>query len=324
MFERYTERARRVVFFARYEALEFGSPFIEPEHIVLGIARERVRGIGAIGPQLHDELREEFSAAKMRGEKLQKRVDLPLANASKRILAYAAEEAERLGHHHIGTEHLLLGVLRERGTLAQQALERRGFTLETLREQMGASPADPDAEFRHPRTIRPGDGVQFIELAYNPATESLIVEMRRYTQHGPISRISARHRNAEQYEPIANPPGNISHTGPVTCDLQPIVLFLEVECHDGGGDFHDVLCYNLLTKELTVAVPVESLVVEGHHRRVWITELHSLSADGTLLYFRFAVEREAASGTQVEYSLARIRLGERKPEILSPLKDVFY
>ena len=59
-------------------------------------------------------------------EKIATSVDLPFSNESKRVLAYAAEEAERLGHKHIGTEHLLLGLLREEKCLAAQILQERG------------------------------------------------------------------------------------------------------------------------------------------------------------------------------------------------------
>jgi hypothetical protein len=61
-------------------------------------------------------------------------VDLPLSNESKRVLAYAAEEAERLAHKHIGTEHLFLGLLREKKSLAAQLLSERGVALEQMRE----------------------------------------------------------------------------------------------------------------------------------------------------------------------------------------------
>ena len=63
-------------------------------------------------------------------------VDLPLSNESKRVLAYAAEEAERLGHKQIGTEHLLLGLLREEKCFAAQMLEERGLRLSRVREQL--------------------------------------------------------------------------------------------------------------------------------------------------------------------------------------------
>jgi ATP-dependent Clp protease ATP-binding subunit ClpC len=136
MFERYTERARRVVFFSRYEASEFGSPYIEPEHFLLGLLRER----SALGDLLPasltlDAARSEFQKILPVGEKTSTSVDLPLAHTVKRTLMYGAEEAERLGAKHIGPQHLLLGLLWEE-SLASAMLRRHGLDLASLREKI--------------------------------------------------------------------------------------------------------------------------------------------------------------------------------------------
>src|SRR5271157_5115660 len=115
MFERYTEKARRVIFFARYEASQFGSPYIETEHLLLGLLREDkalanrfLRSHAAV-----ESIRKQIEGHTAPREKVSTSVDLPLSHECKRVLAYGAEEAERLTHKHIGTEHLLLGLLRE-------------------------------------------------------------------------------------------------------------------------------------------------------------------------------------------------------------------
>src|SRR5208337_412812 len=115
MFERYTEKARRVIFFARYEASQFGSPYIETEHLLLGLLREDkaltnrfLRSHASV-----ESIRKQIEGHTTIREKVSTSVDLPLSNECKRVLAYAAEEAERLSHKHIGTEHLLLGLFRE-------------------------------------------------------------------------------------------------------------------------------------------------------------------------------------------------------------------
>ncbi len=148
MFERYTEKARRVIFFARYEASQYGSPYIETEHLLLGLLREdhalsrRILGAGGTFKDLVfsessiDVIRHKISERGMLGEKLPTSVDLPLSNESKRVLACAAEEAERLGHRHIGTEHLLLGLLREKKGFAAQLLNEEGVVLERSRENI--------------------------------------------------------------------------------------------------------------------------------------------------------------------------------------------
>src|SRR6266700_702333 len=141
MFERYTEKARRVIFFARYEASQFGSPYIETEHLLLGLLREDkaltnrfLRSHASV-----ESIRKQIEAHTTIREKVSTSVDLPLSNECKRVLAYAAEEAERLGHKHIGTEHLLLGLLREEKCFASEILQERGLRLSTLREELARS-----------------------------------------------------------------------------------------------------------------------------------------------------------------------------------------
>jgi ATP-dependent Clp protease ATP-binding subunit ClpC len=136
MFERYNEKARRVVFFARYEANLAGSPYIETEHLLLGICRNRLLITRILGS---DESREKLEQ-KLRHQRPKggsTSVDLPLSNESQRVLAYAAEEAERLSHRHIGVEHLLLGLLREKGCEASHVLMECGFTIERGRAIAG-------------------------------------------------------------------------------------------------------------------------------------------------------------------------------------------
>ena len=131
MFERYTEKARRVIFFARYEASQFGSPCIETEHLLLGLLREDkalanrfLRSSASV-----ESIRKQIEAHTTLREKVSTSVDLPLSHECKRVLAYAAEEAERLNHKHIGTEHLLLGLLREEKCFAADILHERGLRL---------------------------------------------------------------------------------------------------------------------------------------------------------------------------------------------------
>ena len=139
MFERYTEKARRVIFFARYEASQFGSPYIETEHLLLGLLREDkaltnrfLRSHASI-----ESIRKQIEGRTTVREKVSTSVDLPLSQECKRVLNYAAEEAERLSHKHIGTEHLLLGLLREEKCFAAEILHERGLRLSTIREELG-------------------------------------------------------------------------------------------------------------------------------------------------------------------------------------------
>jgi ATP-dependent Clp protease ATP-binding subunit ClpC len=140
MFERYTERARRVIFFARYEASQFGSPYIESEHLLLGIVREDKALINRFLRSEVASIRQQVESQTTTREKTSTSVDLPLSDESKRVLAYAGEEAERLAHKHIGTEHLLLGLLREEKCFAAQILVERGVRLSQVREELARQP----------------------------------------------------------------------------------------------------------------------------------------------------------------------------------------
>ncbi|MFZ1944306.1 MAG: ATP-dependent Clp protease ATP-binding subunit, partial [Acidobacteriaceae bacterium] len=138
MFERYTEKARRVIFFARYEASQFGSPYIETEHLLLGLLRED-KALSNRFLRSHasvESIRKQIEAHTTIREKVSTSVDLPLSNECKRVLAYAAEEAERLSNKHIGTEHLLLGLLREEKCFASEILLERGLRLSTVRDEL--------------------------------------------------------------------------------------------------------------------------------------------------------------------------------------------
>src|SRR5262249_38757280 len=133
MFERYTERARRVIFFARYEASQFGSMTIESEHLLLGLLREDKNVISRfLRNTSFTEIRDEITGRMFVREKVATSIDLPLSHECKRILAYAAEETERLNHLHIGTEHLLLGILREERCVASQILYERGLNVDAV------------------------------------------------------------------------------------------------------------------------------------------------------------------------------------------------
>jgi ATP-dependent Clp protease ATP-binding subunit ClpA len=152
MFERYTEKARRVIFFARYEASEFGSSYIESEFLLLGLLREGksvvTRWLGEGDWQTI--LREEVRKSGYTGEKISTSVDLPLSNESKRVLAYAAEEAALLSHPMIGTEHLFLGLLREPKSTAARILLERGVDVRVVRETLAkeGTASGPETETR--------------------------------------------------------------------------------------------------------------------------------------------------------------------------------
>jgi ATP-dependent Clp protease ATP-binding subunit ClpC len=152
MFERFTDKARRVVFFARYEASQYGSPYIETEHLLLGLLRED-KGLTyrfLRPPGTAEAIRKAVEQHTTIREKIETSIDLPLSNENKRVLAYASEEAERLSQQHIGTEHLLLGLLREEQCFAAKVLHERGVRLEQVREELRKLPLEPPQRAKNP------------------------------------------------------------------------------------------------------------------------------------------------------------------------------
>src|SRR5262245_11843990 len=153
MFEKYTEKARRVIFFARYEAGEYGSPAIEPEHLLLGLIREDQQIVKSFIHASHistDQIRNRIEKALGLREKISA-VDLPLSSNAKRVLQYAADESNLLHHSHIGTEHLLIGLLRQEDTIAFEILKKMGFSETSMREELRNRTDEMRAQLRKDR-----------------------------------------------------------------------------------------------------------------------------------------------------------------------------
>ncbi len=159
MFERYTESARRALFFARYEVSQLGGASIEIEHLLLGVSRA-ARGVAArvlVDADLSTEtLRREIAGRAVTGEKVPTSVEMPFSDSTQRAFKFAAEEADRLAHAYIGVEHLLLGVLREDDGVAAPILHSHGVKLDEVRlaiETMLAEslpvPGSPEEAARH-------------------------------------------------------------------------------------------------------------------------------------------------------------------------------
>ena len=137
MFERYTERARRVLFFGRYEASQMGSRVIDTEHLLLGLLREGkglTSSLFAAARIGYDEMRREIEGRVGLAETFPTHVEIPFSPLAKRVLHATAEEADRLLHTYIGTEHLLLGLLRVEEGLAASILTERGMRLDAARD----------------------------------------------------------------------------------------------------------------------------------------------------------------------------------------------
>jgi ATP-dependent Clp protease ATP-binding subunit ClpC len=148
MFERYTESARRVIFFSRYMAVQTGSPEIETEHLLLGLLRADMvlarRFLGS--PWMAEQIWREVEDKKPVRPPIPPEVDLKLSSEAKHVLRLAADEAEQFSAKKIRTEHLLLGLLREEGCFAAELLNGHGVHLASTREELGRNPHDDSAK----------------------------------------------------------------------------------------------------------------------------------------------------------------------------------
>ncbi len=139
MFNRFTERARKVIILAKEEARRFNHDYIGTEHILLGLIREG-EGVAAavlqkLGVSL-ENIRLEVEKLVQPGPTTQIIGDIPFTPRAKKALELAAEEARSLGHNYIGTEHLLLGLIREGEGVASQVLLNLGLDLNRVRNEV--------------------------------------------------------------------------------------------------------------------------------------------------------------------------------------------
>jgi ATP-dependent Clp protease ATP-binding subunit ClpC len=114
MFDRYTDDARRVIFFARYEASLLGSPTLEAEHLWLGLLRECKKVVKRLAPGVTAEaVHERLARHGLNAERTSMAVDMPLSEDAKRALAGAAAEADSRGQKHVTPDYIVLALLRE-------------------------------------------------------------------------------------------------------------------------------------------------------------------------------------------------------------------
>jgi ATP-dependent Clp protease ATP-binding subunit ClpC len=140
MFERFTESARRALFFARYEVTKLGATTIEPHHILLGLIRESKGLLGGIFQRANvspETVRQQIEAKTEFREPIPASQEVPFSPQTLRVLQFATEEADRFQHGYIGTEHLLLGVLREEHAMGASILNAQGLRLEDARNTIG-------------------------------------------------------------------------------------------------------------------------------------------------------------------------------------------
>ncbi len=194
MFERYTEQARRALFFARYEAFQVRSAFIETEHLLLGLFHEEQSSptarVFARANLSVDDVRREIDARTARRIVTSESDEVPFGDETRSVLAYAEQEADRLLHEHIGTEHLLLGLLREERGMAATILAEQGLRIATVRDQIVET---------HSASLPLPAGFPFSRFAPAEASGLQISPSQRSPQEGPVAVTSPQSISADGF-----------------------------------------------------------------------------------------------------------------------------
>ena len=200
MFEKYNEKARRALFFARYEASKLGSRVIESEHILLGILREGEESVTELFRRLKvkpEVLRKQIEGEKVFVERISSTAELPLSEESKKVLAYGSHEAESMLHPSVGSEHLLIGLLRVDGCLAMRTLTQHGLDLYSVREEVLAIAKEREAtqqkeeqpflaEYARDLTFLAAQGTFDPLIGRDSEVERIVQILSRRTKNNPI------------------------------------------------------------------------------------------------------------------------------------------
>ena len=181
MFNRFTERARRVILLAREEAKRLDHDYLGTEHLLLGLIREG-EGVAALALQNMgidlEQVRQEVEKAVGRGGGSLFLGQIPFTPRAKKVLELAVTEARNLGHNYIGTEHLLLGLIREGEGVAAQILTNLGADLERVREEVVALLGEKVSVDREPQPTNTPTldryGRDLTELARNGELDPVI------------------------------------------------------------------------------------------------------------------------------------------------------
>ena len=212
MFERLTDRARKVMALANQEAQRFNHEYIGTEHILLGLVKEG-SGVGAnvlknLGIDLR-KVRLEVEKLVKSGPEMVTMGKLPQTPRAKKVIEYAIEEARNLNHNYVGTEHLLLGLLREHDGVAAQVLLNLGLKLEEVREEvlnlLGASVEGEEAG--------PGEG----EMAGEPGPSSPRRSKSKTPALDSFGRDLTELAKSNELDPVIGRAGEIERLIQVLC-----------------------------------------------------------------------------------------------------------
>jgi len=203
MFDRFTDRAKKVMNLARQEAQRFNHEYLGTEHILLGLVQE---GSGVAANVLRNmsidlsKIRTEVEKLVKTGPSMVTMGQLPFTPRAKKVLELSMEEAGNLGHNYIGTEHLLLGLIKENEGIAAKVLTNLGVKLEDVREEvlefLGADPGedDDDDEVGGEGPVGGGGGAK----SKTPALDSFGRDLTELAREGKLDSVIGRANEIER------------------------------------------------------------------------------------------------------------------------------
>ena len=200
-FDKFTKRAKQVLQIATEEARAFNHPYIGTEHLLLGLIREG-EGVAA---RVLDELGVKLVQARHAVEFIvghgegSPRQDLELTARAKKVIAYAVEEAKRLNHHYIGTEHLLLGLVRNGEGVATGVLDILGVSLEQVRTNvMRVLRQGAGAGLERPGTVSSGSSQSSQRQSKTPYLDALGTDLTEMAEAGRLDPVIGRQHEIER------------------------------------------------------------------------------------------------------------------------------
>jgi ATP-dependent Clp protease ATP-binding subunit ClpC len=206
MYERFTDRARKVMQLANQEAQRFNHEYIGTEHILLGLIKEGSGVAANVLKNLDVDLRKirlEVEKLVQSGPDMVTMGKLPQTPRAKKVIEYSMEEARNLGHNYVGTEHILLGLLREQEGVAAQVLMNLGLKLEEVREEvlnlLGHGMEGPEgAERAGGIPGAPGSGEAPRGKSKTPALDSFGRDLTELARQGKLDPVIGREKEIER------------------------------------------------------------------------------------------------------------------------------
>src|SRR6059036_1504957 len=195
-FDRFNDRAKRVLALAQDEAIRFNHNYIGTEHLLLGLVREgegvAARVLDSLGVEL-SKVRTAVEFIIGRGDSTTSPSEITLSPRTKKVIELAIDEARKLGHSHVGTEHLLLGLVREGEGIASGVLESLGVSLEKVRHQVIATLGQ-----QHPQAAEAAAAGGKSASSKTPTLDQLGVNLTAMSKAGQLDPVIGREKEIER------------------------------------------------------------------------------------------------------------------------------